>query len=234
MTDKVLDKIRKLLAMARDAGASENEQAQAMRLASALMMKHGIDEATANKKPGSVGYGEEMEADRRWKEFVSVAAGKMYGCRAVRFGGGKVRVAGREENSQAASVTYEWLLEQIEALYKAGLAAYKVSLGRKLVKADYREFRRTFKDAAALRVQARINKQVEAMAQEDALALEYTGSKALAVQAHRKTLDDEVDSFFEEQKIKKSTAVRKFSNGAGTRMGAAAGDKVKLNRELGA
>lgn len=228
-----LDKIRKLMALANDPAANENEAAQALQFATALMMKHGIDEAEVNKVEYiSVGYGSEFVAEHRWKRWSAAAAGKLYGSKPVRWGGKEMKFAGRDDNNEAAMMTYQWICRQIDHLYKQTLEAYAKTLGRKMEKADYRELRRTFKEAAANRVYNRVCKIVDDLTKNDALALQYVGSKALVVQTHRQNLDEEVNAFFAKSDIKTSKAVTRWKTGVGTRLGMQAGDKVQIQKAV--
>lgn len=53
--EKILDKVRKLLALSEDQGASEGEIENALRMAQQLMMKHNIDSGEINISPLDIG-----------------------------------------------------------------------------------------------------------------------------------------------------------------------------------
>lgn len=230
MSQAIKDRIQKLFAVANDHAATEDEAATAMRLAMQLMLKYGIDESEVNRKAGNTAKrkattGNEVEADARYERVVAQAAAHLYGCRTVIYSGlGKASFIGREENRGAAEMTFRFLLDQVEALYK-------VALPKGLTKAARAEFRRTFKEACALRVHRRAEAMVEEMETNNAAAVKATGSTALVVVAHRKELEQEVAEFMEAQNYRTSRRTT-FRGGSGTAAGRAAGDKVNLHRQV--
>jgi len=91
MNDKIIDKVRKLLARADEArNDNEHERAIAMRQAHALLAKHGLaladvetaDEAAAEL--GALGKGKVELATRAvWERGVYTAIARLHGCHAV-------------------------------------------------------------------------------------------------------------------------------------------------------
>lgn len=231
----IKEKIAKLLAVAHDKGATENEAATAMQMAMRLMTQHGITEADFKKIEKKAIEGAAMEADKRWMQWMANAAGKLYGAKSVRYrhpiNGDTVRFVGREDIIDAAQLTYGWLCAQIETFYKQALP-------RGLSKNERAEFRRTFKEGCALRVYARVEDLVKEMMANDAAASEAlalpaakTGT-ALAIISHRQELEDEVEAFFAEAGIRKSNRQVSVRYGTGTAAGHRAGDRVKLRQEV--
>lgn len=235
--DATKERIAKLLAMARG-NANENESATAMQMAMRLMLQHGLSEADFREggKAQMAIEGKHTEADVRWMAWVHNAAAKLYGCKTVRYRGwGKqgdsLVFVGRSENIEVAEMTYLWLIEQVESFYKQALP-------RGLSKQARAEFRRTFKEACSLRVFDRAEKMMkEIIANDDmasqalALASPRQGT-ALVVQGHFEKLLQEVDDYFKAQGVKQSTRVTKVKYGSGTVAGSAAGDQVKLRKEV--
>jgi hypothetical protein len=231
----IKEKIQKLLAVAHDKGATEHEAATAMQMAMRLMTQHGISESEFKKIEKKARESAMFEADKRWMLWMANAAGRLYGCKYIRYSGGresdKVTFVGREDNIDAAQLTYGWLCSQIETFYKQALP-------RGLSKSDRAEFRRTFKEACALRVFARVEALVKDMMANDAAASEAlalpapkTGT-ALAIISHRKELEDEVEQFFAEAGVRKSNRQVSIKSGSGSWAGNAAGNQVKLRQEV--
>jgi len=83
--EKIHDKIRKLLRLARDKGANENEAANAMAMASQLMLAHNIEHvAEESEEESRVIKGHPMGAGRgdKWETFIASATAKLYNCRS--------------------------------------------------------------------------------------------------------------------------------------------------------
>lgn len=211
----IVDRIKKLLALARDKGASEAEAATAMRMASELMLKHNIDEPT--EEVPTVGYHQVVYEDTdKWVYWLGRAAALIYSCKEVETTrGGKrgIGFIGRPDNTEAAFTTLVWLVDQVEE-------QYKLHLPRGLSKGARAEFRRTFKYAAALRVVGK--------AQEIVKHNKLTG-KALLVIDQRKA---EADEFFKSGGGR-SIQGRSHKPGMGSMSGYAAGDSIKLNEATG-
>lgn len=216
---EIIDRIRKLLAVAREgSGASENEQAQAIKLANALMIKHGIESVDEDLK--KVGPGAHItELDKVHHHLVANAVGKLYGCRPLfQRRGGSFQYIGREDTRQAAELTVNYICDQIDLLYRSGLP-------KGLNRADRAKWRKDFKKACAMRVVRRI----EGMVEDTASVVEVTGCTALAVIEHRKQLDIEVDDFLKSMGAKTRERSIASADSKAARLGYEAGDKVQVH-----
>lgn len=220
---EIIDRIRKLLAVARsDSGASENEQAQAIKLANALMIKHGIESVDDDVK--KVGPGAHItDLDKIHHHLVAHAIGKLYGCRPLfQQRGGAFQFVGREDTRQAAELTVNYVCDQIDLLYRGGLP-------KGLSQADRAKWRKDFKKTCAMRVAQR----VEEMIKDTESVVEATGCTAVAVIEHRKQLDLEVDDFLRAMGAKTTERALKTSNSQASRLGFEAGDKVQVHHGVG-
>lgn len=227
MSTPMHDKIAKLFALSNDAGATENEAAQALRLATALMLKHNIseDEIRKNDAP-KVCRGIEMEIEKKWHEVVSWAVQDLYSVKSLWLNDTFVFV-GRADNIDAAQQTYVMIVDQIEMLYKQ-------SLPKGMSKQDRAQYRRDFKQACAVRVQYRAREIVNSLMRDEQTAQAATGCTALVIINKRKELEQEIDDFFEEISIKKTKSRGvsvKSSQGAAD--GLRQGNNVQLNRRVG-
>lgn len=226
---KIIDRIRKLLELASNEGATEAEAANALEKANALMMKHGIDQAMFEKENGEVeiGYGNPFtDYKRRWHKTCASAASHLYGCSYAIFGSTEFRFFGRSEIVGAAELTFLHLAAQIEAWYK-------LDLPKGLTKMERAKWRHDFKEACALRVYHRVVAIVKDLQENDQKAQEAVGHNALVVLDHRTQLKSELDDFMDARKMKKnrSRALSLRYSEASAR-GMEAGNKVKINQEL--
>ena len=224
----ILDKIKKLLAVANDKGATEDEAATAMRLASGMMAKHGIrhEDIPATGETPKATRRRSMQQLRPYEVDAYQAAGVLYGCDLVMYDRGKagIEFIGRPMNIEAAEMTAQWLMQQIERFYKEALP-------RGLSVAARAEFRRTFKQACASRIVTRAFKIMADVKRDDKTAMEFSGSTALVVVNHFALLHQENRSVMNEMALRVSRS-RPKKLGSGTIAGWAAGDRVKLRQEI--
>ncbi len=225
----ISERIRKLLSLAADKGATEDEAATAMRMATSLMAKHGIEVTLGDdrdKKTARIGQ-RMAKAFKSYEIILAQAASQLYGTTFLMYDRGKQGIvfAGREDNIQATEITLLWLINQLEALYK-------IALPRGLTQPVRAEFRRTFKDACAVRVRSRAYKMVEDMKTNNQVAQSATGGTALVVADHFTRLVEEAHAAFKASQGEIKTIELKVRHGNGTEAGRAAGDRVKLNKEI--
>lgn len=227
MSEDIKRKIAKLLALAADKGASEDEAATAMRMASGLMMRYGIaqDDIKGPEQPKAK-RGKHLHARfEKYQVTLANAAGYLFGCRVIFYDMGKAGIlfVGRPENIDAAEMTMMWLTQQVERFYKEALP-------KGITQQSRSEYRKTFKWAASCRVEKRVMDLVAEMQRSNVAAQSATGSTALVVQGHFKQLLAEVED--EMKGVQTKSLQQKF--GSGTFDGQDAGDRVKLRQELGA
>lgn len=218
--DKISDRIRKLLTLARDGGATEAEAARAMELATRLMLEHGISEASVNKP--AVGFGGDAEFDDAWQMYCVHAACALYGTKPLIYNKRTIRFVGRADNTAATEMTYEWLKDQVELLYKAALP-------KGMSQAVRAEYRKSFKRACAGRVYSRACAIVAQLKDKGT-----PQSTALVVLDHRKQLEIEADDFIKNLAGIKQGRSRKITvkSNKGFFDGIAAGESVRLQHEV--
>lgn len=221
MSSDIINKIRKLLALAADKAATEDEAATALRMAQGLMLKHQIEESALGVTKEQAKELRKLHPLQRHELMLASAAAILFGCTTLVYDNGKAGYAfyGRSDNAEAASETLLFLCNQVERLYKQALTPG-------LTKAMRAEYRRTFKFACASRVAQRAQ---SLMANPQALAV-TAGSTALVVQSHYKTLLQEAQSVMPGYKTMKIRG----TFGSGTADGTSAGDHVRLRKELSA
>jgi hypothetical protein len=227
MTDiTIVAKIKKLLALGQaNSGATDAEAEQAMRMAGALMLKHNIevqldDDTLPEAKQGDMiaGWGEP------WHIEVANAAAYLYSCRVIVWKRlGDVAFVGRPDNIDAARATADFLRAEVERLYK-------VNLPRGLSKQDRANYRSTFKFSCGRRLAARAWAIMETLRQDDAKAIEATGSRALVVVQSIDQMLAEADALLSD--VKKLPA-KTYKFGLGSEDGRKAGDKIQMQKQVG-
>jgi Protein of unknown function (DUF2786) len=231
MTNDIIDRIHKLLNMTSAKGCTEDEAETALRMAAGLMAKHGIQEDQLNKAEikNLARIGRRVSQDfKRYQLLTAQAAGELFGCKMVLYGRGKYgfEFIGRPDNLEAAESTMFWLLEQLERFYKEALP-------RGMTVSARAKYRKTFKEACALRVFHRAVSLMNQMSRDNEAAQSATGSTALVVEGHFKRLARENEEMMASHygDIREGRAMR-FTSGSGTADGHSAGDRVKLRKEL--
>jgi hypothetical protein len=133
MEAKILDRVRKLLALSKDAN-NPNEAALAAARASELMTEHNLSEAmlvTGEKPVERIINDFQVGAEKKgrskrvaWKISVASAVAKTFGA-TLWTQGGNIKLFGRESAVQAASYTTQYLWTEVERLAKAALAEHR-------------------------------------------------------------------------------------------------------------
>lgn len=243
-TNAIKQKITKLLAMAATgSGATEDEAATAMKMAMALMARHGIEQSelggvqiqakfssrvrTREQKKGS----RDTAAMLPHQVSLASAAGCLYGCKALFYDRGKQGFVfvGRNDNMDAAEITLFWLIRQVDELYKTATAQKFAGLDTAHeYRSQHAEFRATFKQACSDRVWSR----ALALMQNPTLLAQATGRTELVVKDYFEKLAAEAEQAIVQQQgvVKAMHTKRRWGNG--TSAGYAAGDKVQLRKEV--
>jgi len=194
---KTKTRIAKLLKMTVENGCSEDEAANAMRMAAGLAVKIGIEldavRPAGAPKPKIVEK-RKYTMMKVYESFCAEAAAVLYGvdCYAPNYGKHGWWFTGREENVELAEQTMLWLVQQVEQLYKQ-------TLPRGLSKRDRANFRGSFKDACGKRIYHRSVRLMRDMKTNERDAQSATGSTALVVANHFETLRLEIKEFEDEK-----------------------------------
>lgn len=223
--EDVISRIKKLLALGRDKGASESEAATALAKASELMLKHNIDNVD-NVVESEIAGGELIKdiGSHKHYMFLAHAVSQLYTCRYMIWkDSGDYRFIGKALNVQACEETFPWVVEQVDELYKQGLETFKSQAGGWLDKRTRTEFRTTFKEACALKVVQRVReilaKQRNQIPQHMALVVIDNTLK-------------QIDEVMEGRGIRKGRAVTVTKGHLGTGAGFAAGEQVQLQAKV--
>lgn len=156
MTDheKILDKIRKLKALANpDQNTSENEIASALEIARKLMLEHGINEAetTVQIQDEELGNGVDTVLDTKnrqvWISILAKAIDTYFECKHFLRTGGKRNISfcfyGPKEQAEIASYCFNSVYNQVWNLSNAykpsGVVFYSPRDFSRIAKREYRE-----------------------------------------------------------------------------------------------
>lgn len=220
----VTEKIRKLLAMARDKGASENEQTQALIFAQRLMLKHGIHHI--DEKTGGADWGEYIkELDKKHHRVIAMAVGKLYGTHPVFSPDKSFRFAGREETRYASNMTVNFIADQLDM-------AYKEQLPKGMTQAERSVWRREFKISCAYRISSRVDDMVKELTTDDKLAKAELDCTALVVLNHFEQLEAECDDFLKGKTSPLRSMTTRYKNSEAMNAGRSAGNNVRINQGI--
>lgn len=222
---RTIDRIRKLLALSKDEGASENEAEVAGNLAARLMSAAGlseaditdsiVDEVASVKSVRSV-----ADKDADWKRFAAFASARMVGCRFyTSSANGKIDTfvwVGSDRQREAGQELYSWLVTEIERRAKiAGL--WRQANDFK----DHRTYVPAFKVGMAQAIAEKSKELVnlQAVTVTDSLALERKDKLSQAIDALLPKLGH--------------VAGKNISNSAGMAAGRVQGASVELRKSVG-
>lgn len=189
----IRERIRKLLNMTVERGCTEDEADTAMRMASGLAAKIGIEldelRPAGSPKP-KITQKSQYKKMKVYEAYCAHAAAILYGvqCVAPNFGKHGFWFTGRESNIELAEQTMLWLVRQVDLLYKEALPKGLTQKARS-------EFRASFKDACASRVYIRAQDMRHEMETNEQAAQEATGKNALVVSGYFKTLRSEIEEY---------------------------------------
>ena len=218
----IRERIRKLLALARDAGATSAEAEVALSKARQLMLDHGITDEPTESTASPVRCGEIRDGlDNKWAIWLGTAAAELYGVSMLLRQEGAYYFVGRPDNIAAAEETLLYLIEQVEAKYKLALGALRdAGANNKQTRA---ELRRTFKESAAVVVCRRV---------KEIIAAQHTARNGRALVVLNTAAKEAKDFVQEHIKPRTGRALTIGKSGIGTGAGIAAGKSIKLQGEV--
>lgn len=226
MTEKILDRVRKLLNLANDSAATEGERDNALRMAHATLMKYELtlehlDQHQREKEDPR----ERMDTEgwnMVWCRQINGMVAKLFFCSYII--GGKINATrgrhiwvGRASTVATAAYMSEWIIRSImkeaDRLYKHRLTP------------QGREFAIGAQEKLAERV-----KEILAQAQKDVTA---TGSSLIVVE-HAKSENDANRTFINKNMRTKQTnlSTRRNENSDAYINGREYGSKINLNKQL--
>jgi hypothetical protein len=247
---RVLDKIRKLLAMGKDERANETERETALRQAHFLLAKHGLEEAEAEAaggKAAEVRTSLRCESrDQPWCRVVALAIANLMFCgyfyNKRRDGSGKVihNFVGRVSNAETARQLTDFVISSItsEANKKWKLqpdpgpwwtnfckgAAAQISTRCLQLRTEAE--RASEEEAAWSRLEGKLENQLDAPAAGPGTALVLASLYRTETEANDGWIAENIGKLH-------TPADRQKQVGTGYREGREFGSKVSLNRQVG-
>ena len=171
-TDKVIDKIRKLFALA-ERNNSPEEAASAAARAQELLFQHKLSMADVEAPDEAEDVLGSLDFDAPgllWKKHIVHGVARAFYCRACTLAGSnkhKVRIVGKTSDTQAATYMAAYLINEIDHLAKVTQAQWKD-----------RRWMNSFRIGATHIVLKRLNEQKKA---QDAYVAAAPGETALAL-----------------------------------------------------
>jgi hypothetical protein len=224
--ESIKDKIRKLLALARCKGASEGESANAMAMASAMMLKYNIEHIDEIEVE-SVIWGDVNRdlypKDARWGMIIGLAIARLYHCKQVVIHSGGFQFVGLRANIDAAEETLKFVIEQLDEMCDV---AWKVErAGKGWVGSENgarrHDFKLTFRGEAAVRILKRVD--------------EIIAHQKNQIPAHRALVLIEQSEAQAEALCAAALptkSLKPYRSGAGTASGKLAGDAIQLQDKV--
>lgn len=120
--DWVLERVRKLLTLGRNAGATDGERDNAMRMAHKLLAKYNLEMAEAESHGETIDEARILERGdyygRPWARVVSAAIAKLFFCSYIYTSAKKATdtqhfFIGRKSNATTAKMMAQWIVEAI-------------------------------------------------------------------------------------------------------------------------
>lgn len=241
---RILERVRKMLRLANDAGASEGERNNAMRMAHATLAKYNLDLAAAEES------GKPTEEPRihhihafggwPWARNIAHSVAKLFFCDYLYIRGRTDRTLqhyfiGRTSNATTAAIVAEFVVTSV--IKEASKLARDGHLGNAFV--------RSFGWGAA----SRIHERVEALKRDaqqtfdpaeqsrttDGRALPSAASRALVLASYYQLEHDANKRYVEKQfgETKKGRSGKVADSDAGYHAGRVHGDRVSLNAQVG-
>lgn len=174
MTDKIINRVKKMMALANDPAASDGERENALRMSYAIMAKYNLDMNDVEGKP--VGPQESRQSvagefyARPWAVTVAGAVSKLFFCKYyfTRLGKDQARhtFVGKESNAATAEEVSRILIESIRRESNRAMRQAE----------ENATWRRSFATGAAFKVQERVNElmtsnQIEGVSSSMSLVL---------------------------------------------------------------
>ena len=223
--ERVIEKIRKLLAMAdEDGGASDQERATAMRQATKLMDMYAVDLDTIEVTDDSDPRGKDKTEIGRpvWKAVVFAAIGRLYGCVVYQenLGRGKknIVVIGRTSARLAILSMGTWLISSIEKeVRERGIDR---GAGR----------RDSFRKGAAIGIGETVDQILKE--REQGKTVEAAGTALVVVESYKNELAANQD-YLQQQGVRLSKSrSMKLSNQGAFSQGRSYGKSIGLNPQM--
>jgi len=226
MTDKILDRVKKMMALGNDAGATENERETALRMAHSLLLKHNLSMSDLPSGDENIEVREKQNftiwADS-WARDLAFNVGKLFYCKYFYCKTGQTGrenhyFVGRQSNVITSMHMAEYIIKSIKAEARKRYGDASNANGR------------SFCVGVTLVIQRRVN----TMLANEAEGKEMSTGTALAIINLRKSELTENEKWLADEGTSLTTAKRRESSVRSSAFsdGKHFGSKVSLNRQV--
>lgn len=229
--DKIIDKIRKLLTLAKDKGATEAEALAAMTKAHELLALHNLDigEVATIKtaiEDGILREGGNKWGHKDWMKYVAAGAADLNFCTYYfdKSGGTlEHHIIGRRDNVLAAQILTQYLIENVNAL--------SLAYGLQFPTPQRETNRRGFRIGAGMRLRQRCKQLRKDREERPTTTSSGTNLPALASLYVRSA--EENERFLAERGVRLEVRPgAKRRGGSALQAGALAANNIGLDRQL--
>ena len=233
--DTIIDRIKKLIALAQNAGASENEAATAMQKAQDMLARYNlsIEQVSITKQEADIIEERLVESNFQyiWIRDLVKSIGRLYFCRGFILNDNKKKVccfAGQPHNVAIAKDMLTYLVDTINRLKK--IKCIEANVENSL----HRNWQWSFSLGAAKRLAERLNTMYTESYQKQTVS-----SSGETLPALKSLYDVALNNVNDWLKAKYVTGSKLGGNtqapvAAGYHAGRQEGDKISLNNQIGA
>lgn len=223
---RIIERIKKMLALANDLSATEGERDNALRMAYATMAKYNIDEAAldaSQKHDARINF-ESQSFSWRWARQVNMIIGRLFFCKY--YSGRNINgtqcmhhFIGKESNAMTAAVMADWI---VKSILKEARGIYKQNTSP-----GARSFALGAMEILSTRVDEIITKAEAANAGEPGTGLALINIRKAETEAN--------EAFVNDSGVKLKTGVRRSSNikTSAYNAGKEYGHSINLSPQLG-
>ena len=227
MNDRLIEKLRKLLAMSQDK-SSENEAMIAAKQLHALLAKHNLSLDDLQDTSETIDAESATYVCRPWKRIVAINVGRLYFCEFVymKIGGNKAVYSfiGKEHNRMFASAIFSMIVSTVERESRIQ--------SRKIYGKDNPSFVNSFWTGASIRIKQRCQELID-MSSDGKLEDEDGNILPALVNVYSQCRSDNEDWMASAYtNIKTKSVNTRVTNMEGLRKGKETGDKVQLSRAI--
>ena len=230
MQDKLIDKIRKLLALA--GSPNENEAASASEKAQALLAEHNLSmsdvKSGTEKGADFIINGDTVTNARPWRRSLGATIAKLYFCTYFFTTVGsddRHSFVGEKHNIEVARLMFEYLTKTVDRLSRDG--------SRKVPAHERSGYKTSFRWACSQRLCHRLMDRIRDTSQHETKTA--TGNTLPALASLYDQTKRQLDIYIEQKvgKMRPSRTKAKFHNARGTMEGREAGNSIGLDAQVG-
>jgi hypothetical protein len=223
--ERIIDRIKKMLALANDLAATEGERDNALRMAFSTMAKYNIDMAAVDaqgKQEDRINF-ENQSFSWQWAQQINKIIGELFFCKCYmreKVNGTQIKYhfIGKESNAMTAAVMADWIVKSI------------LKEGRKLYKQNTSPQTRAFATGAMMALHHRVKEIIAAQK----AASETAAPGTALVLASLYDTEQKANELLMPKNLRVKKARNSKVDGDAYRNGKAFGNNINLNNQIGA